>query len=96
MLPGQLDLFVSSSAVTASSTTIIGLMVELPRSCRCGSCISTIGSSKGPHYAELSCAACDGHTGWLPRQAIPLINGIIDAFGRPTQPIILRKDYSKC
>jgi hypothetical protein len=93
---GLLDLF-TSPTVTSTSTSITGLSVQLDRRCRrCGSCISIIGSSRGPHFAALNCADCGVHTGWLPRVSLPFLSDTIDRFGRPNKPIILHGDCSKC
>jgi hypothetical protein len=91
----QLDLFTPSSAITTVSSSTVGLAglcVTLPSGCHaCGS----NSSSSGPHWASVVCD-CGAHRGWLPRQAAIFITDIIDNIGRPTQPIIIRKDQSKC
>jgi hypothetical protein len=87
MLPGQLDLF---AGTTAPSTSMVGLVVRLPRECRCGSAEFRIGSSRSIHHAALLCGRCGNHMGWLPGESFSFINGIIDQFGRPKSPIIIR------
>jgi hypothetical protein len=88
MLPGQLDLF---SGTTAPSTSIVGLTISSTRTCRyCGSDLAVIGSSRNIHAAELLCAACGQHMGWLPGESFSFIAATIDSFGRPESPIIVR------
>jgi hypothetical protein len=86
MLPGQLDFF-----ATAPSTTLVGLEVFTNTDCTgCGCNGAVLGSSAGPHCAAIHCVRCGRHRGWLPREAATFINGIIDHFGRPNSPVILR------
>jgi hypothetical protein len=88
MTPQQIDLFAD---ITAVSTSHIGLTVILPRECRyCHSTEFTIGSSKNFHCAVLACAACGQHGGWLSVETFSFIDGIIDRYGRPTSPIVVR------
>jgi uncharacterized protein (DUF736 family) len=47
--------------------------------------LATLRPGKGPHAAELRCAGCGGHRGWLPKQALAAIG---DRLGDP-DPIIL-------
>ncbi len=87
MIPDQLDFF---AGTTAPSTSMVGLLIRLPRECRCGSVEFTIGSSKNFHHAGLFCADCGAHGGWMSGESFSFINGIIDQFGKPTAPIIVR------
>jgi hypothetical protein len=85
-MSAQLDMFSS----TVGSTSLTGLEVVLPRPCRCGATVATIGSSAGPHHARLECARCDGHRGWVSYETYQFLTSIIDEFGRPDQPIAVR------
>jgi hypothetical protein len=91
----QLDLFISSSAITASSSStarLAGLRVTMPNGCRaCGSFGAILGSSAGPHWASVICSDCGAHRGWLPRQSAISINQILDAGSRPSTPIVIRQ-----
>ena len=49
--------------LTSSSTATVIPADKCPR---CGSRWLTVGSSKGPHSAELRCAGCDRFAGWMP------------------------------
>jgi hypothetical protein len=51
--------------------------------------LATLRPGKGPHGAELRCAGCGRHRGWLPKQAVDFLASIADRFGDP-DPIILR------
>jgi hypothetical protein len=94
----QLDFFVSSrssppptSSAPSSNWPIIGLKVRMPRSCRCGSCVATIGSSSGPHEHRLDCAQCGTWCRWLGTRETVFITKIATTFGCPTTPIVLRE-----
>jgi hypothetical protein len=87
MLPGQLSLFEST---TAPSTSVRGLLVNLPGTCLCGERTSVIGSSSGPHYARVTCAACDRFRCWMSAETFAFVTTIIDKFGRPVEPIFVR------
>jgi hypothetical protein len=92
MLPGQLNLF----ETTTPSTSALGLLVTLPRACQCGSTTGAVGSSAGPHHARVVCGQCGRFHSWLPATAIAGINEQIDHIGgRPSQPIILRDSNSE-
>ena len=81
----QPDLFGS----TVGSTSLTGLEMVLPRACRCGATLATIGSSAGPHHASLKCG-CGAHRGWVSYETHQFLTGIIDTFGRPDQPVTVR------
>jgi hypothetical protein len=82
----QLDLF--AGAVTATSTSVAGLVITLPRACAtCGAVDATIGASKAMHHAQINCSECNRHRGWLRGETYGFITSVIDTFGRPTDPI---------
>ena len=85
--PQQLDL------LPDSISPLFGLQVKIERGTVC--CdqpdIATIARGSGPHYAELRCTACGRHRGWLSKQTASAIEAIINQFGAPTEPIILRR-----
>jgi hypothetical protein len=86
----QLDLFVSLPELRGPLT---GLAVRLPEHCCCGSDVARIGPPAGPHLAELR---CEHHRGWLPRQAHQFLIELINKFGRPTEPIVIRRGRLPC
>jgi hypothetical protein len=87
----QLDLFVVTSE---SRGPLVGLAVRLPDVCRCGSDVAKIGPPVGPHLAGLRCTRCDRHCGWLPRTAHQFLTEVVNKFGRPTEPIAIRRGRS--
>jgi hypothetical protein len=46
--------------------------------------------AEGVHAAELKCAGCGRHRGWLPREALDFLAEVTARFGAPTDPITLR------
>jgi hypothetical protein len=83
----QLDMF----GAVAPSTSIIGLTAILPKPCHwCGANSVMIGSSRAMHHARLDCSECGRHRGWASGEAVLFLQGIIDHFGRPDQPVIVR------
>jgi hypothetical protein len=71
---------------------LIGLTVIIPDFCRsCGDNVAKIGPPAGPHLASLRCTRCDQHRGWLPRTAHQFLTEVVNKFGRPTEPIAIRR-----
>ena len=58
--PFQLDLM--------PDNPLFGLQVKIERQKACCGDIALIGHGKGPHYAELICASCGRHRGWLSKK----------------------------
>jgi hypothetical protein len=52
--------------------------------------IATVFAGQGPHAAELRCANCGAHRGWLRREALEFLNTTARRFGAPAEPIVLR------
>lgn len=89
--PAQLAMF----ETTAPSSLPIGLTVILPKLCgNCGSDSAAVGSSRGPHHASLLCECCDRHRGWLSGSTYKFLSDVIENFGRPTEPILIRHNQS--
>jgi hypothetical protein len=84
----QLDLFISTPE---SRGPLIGLTVKLPDTCRCGTDVARIGPPVGLHLAELRCAKCELHRGWLPRAAHQFLTEVVNKFGCSTTPIAIRR-----
>ena len=74
-----------------SDNPLIGLVVDLQQQCKCGAYVVVVGAGKGPHLASLRCEACDEHRGWLSQQTHSFISETIKQFGRPTEPIKVRR-----
>jgi hypothetical protein len=91
--PLQLNMFGSTIATTTSSP--IGLSIILPKQCsNCGSDSAVVGSSRGPHHASLLCNCCGGHRGSLSGTTYRFLSGVIENFGRPSEPIEIRHNQS--
>ncbi len=73
----------------ASSTSVVGLEVILPRSCQCGEIVAVVGSSRGPHHAGVVCSRCGVHRSWLSGETAAFLNAILEHFGRPTVPVVV-------
>jgi hypothetical protein len=75
--------------------SLIGLAVIIPDACRsCGHDVARIGPPVGPHLAGLRCTRCDQHRGWLSRTAHQFLTEVVNKFGRPTEPIAIRRGRS--
>jgi hypothetical protein len=84
-MSNTLDLF----AVEAS-TVRVQLDRNIDRAKPCHNNVAAIYPGKAQHAAELRCADCGAHRGWLPQQALIFINQTAARFGAPSEPIILR------
>jgi hypothetical protein len=83
------------SSIEASANSVIGILVglELDIKCSHSKCrkIAVIGSSSAIHYGSLRCEQCGKHLGWLSKQSYDFIAETQRLFGRPTDPILVRK-----
>ena len=70
-------------------SAIVRLDRSTDRERPCCENLATIHVGKGPHGAELRCARCGRHRGWLPKQATEFLASVTERFGDP-DPIILR------
>jgi hypothetical protein len=52
--------------------------------------VAIVGPGKAQHAAELRCAGCNAHRGWLRREALDFLTDLSQRFGAPAEPIILR------
>jgi hypothetical protein len=75
-------------------TNLVGLQVKLARLIDqqkpCCRNLAIIGEGKGPHAGALHCADCGQHRGWLSKTTAAWIESIINRFGAPTTPIVVR------
>jgi hypothetical protein len=79
----------------AAMTDIHGLTVQLPDNCRhCESNLAKIDFGEGPHKASLRCCNCIAHRGWTSRDVYAFVEESVRRFGRPTEPIIIRRGCS--
>jgi len=47
-----------------------------------------------PHAAGIVCADCGRHCGWLSRATVSKLHEIIERFGMPSEPLIVRNQSS--
>jgi hypothetical protein len=73
-------------------SSIYGLSVALPDNCRhCETNLAKIDFGEGPHRASLRCCNCIAHRGWMSREMYAFVEESAHEFGRPTEPIIIRR-----
>jgi hypothetical protein len=87
-MSSQLALF---DAPKTPADQLVGSQVKLPDPCECGCGIATVGPGKAQHKASLTCASCGRHRGWLSHNTYAFIAEIINKFGCPTTPIVIRR-----
>jgi hypothetical protein len=87
----QLDFF---NKTAAPDTSLIGLPVQLPDPCRCGSTMAAIDVGCVAHRAGLRCA-CGRHRGWVSGVSHKFVTETVKRFGRPTQPIQIRAPQAR-
>ena len=76
----------NSVALPAASTPLVGLRVNVADSCICSSRKAVIGSDH-----VMQCVACGVSRGSIGPRTTKFITEIISKFGRPTEPIELRR-----
>jgi hypothetical protein len=74
---------------TSNADSLLGLTVQLPDLCRCGSSLASIEAGRGPHHAGLRCA-CGRHRGWVSGASHKFLTEAVKRFGRFTEPIQIR------
>jgi hypothetical protein len=90
LAPHQTDLFGPQP-----DQLIVGIAVQLPDRCiKCGGAVAVIGPGKAPHKASLHCQTCDHHRGWVSRISYDFIANTVATFGRPDEPILVRRGSS--
>jgi len=86
MTAAALDLF--GNPVTP--VLLVRLDRQIDRDKPCCDNVAIVGPGKAQHAAELRCANCDAHRGWLRREALDFLTDLSQRFGAPAEPIILR------
>jgi hypothetical protein len=88
----QLDLFRTLSPLPLPPRDrTYGLTVQLPKLCRCRGQFASISTGGGPHAASLICCKCGVQRGWVSHATHKFLTEIVNKFGRPTEPIVLRR-----
>jgi hypothetical protein len=70
-------------------STIVRLDRSTDRERPCCENLATLRPGKGSHGAELRCAGCGRHRGWLPKGATEFLDAIVNRFGYSADPIVL-------
>jgi hypothetical protein len=82
-----------SACYRAQYTKLAGLQVKLDRPIDrerpCCNNICIIRPGKEPHAAELRCAGCGQHRGWLSKPTARWIEHVFTRFGAPVTPVIV-------
>jgi len=71
-------------------TPALRVRLERPLKTCCGNVVAIVAPGRGPHAAELRCAGCDAHRGWLRRKTLDFLTDLSQRFGAPAEPMILR------
>jgi hypothetical protein len=69
------------------AATLVRLNRTVDRLRPCCENLGVVGPGQGPHAAELKCAGCGAHRGWLPRRALDFLKTTAARFGAPSDPI---------
>lgn len=64
-------------------SAVLRLDRDTDRERPCCENLATIRPGKGPHGAELRCAGCGRHRGWLPKQALDFLETVAKRCGAP-------------
>ena len=70
--------------------TIVRLDRGIDRSQPCCAPFAIIQAGQGQHAAELRCAGCGKHRGWLPKLALDFLAETARRFGAPAESLVLR------
>jgi hypothetical protein len=74
----------------ADADSLIGIAIKAPRRCQCGHDLFHVGPGRGTHRASVHCARCSRHSGWLSYETAKFLSDVIEHFGRPTMPVVVR------
>jgi hypothetical protein len=73
----------------------LALLVRIERDIRCSrsNCrkLTVIAPGNAMHHGSLRCEQCGKHLGWLSKQSYDFVAETQRLFGRPTDPIVVRK-----
>lgn len=74
---------------------LFGMRVRLKaaddRPCCPNNTVAVIGGPPGPHAAQLKCASCGAHRGWLSKDTVSWLIAVFNKFGAPDAPIVIRR-----
>jgi hypothetical protein len=92
--PLAVDLF-GATPSEAPAALLVRLDRNVDREQPCCENIAIIHPGKPPHSAELRCATCNAHRGWLPQTVLNFITETTRRFGAPTEPITVRQQHKE-
>ena len=83
----------SGEAMMDGASQILGMLVFMDRAIDkakpCHQNIVKISSGRGPHAAELKCAVCNAHRGWLSKYTCEFLSETVRRFGVSSEPFII-------
>jgi len=88
----QADLFRDKTTSLTGKRVKLDRPIDRERPCCNNICV--IGAAIGPHAGELLCAGCGKHRGWISKATGGWIESVIDRFGAPTSPIVIRRGHT--
>jgi hypothetical protein len=79
--------------LASNASQLFGMRVQPAddRRCCANNSLAVISRSSGPHAAQLSCASCGAHRAWLSESTVRWLTIVINKFGVPNAPIIIRR-----
>lgn len=75
------------------NSTPFGLLVQIEAHRRCCSGTATIETGGGDEYLNLVCTSCGMRCGKMTHRTAEFLLAIVNKFGCPTEPIILRRGH---
>ena len=76
---------------------LFGMRVRLKaaddRPCCANNTVAVIGRPSGSHAAQLKCASCGAHRGWLSKDTTSWLTTVFNKFGAPDAPIVIRRGH---
>jgi hypothetical protein len=61
----------------------------------CHDNLAIIRPGRGPHAAELKCATCNAHRGWLSKTTFEFLTKTVRLFGVPTEPFCIHNAFTQ-
>jgi hypothetical protein len=87
------DLF-DEPAPTVATPFLVRLERSIDHSNPCCGNLAFVYAGRGPHAAELKCAACGNHRGWLPKNALSFLLETARLFGATDEPVTIREHHA--
>jgi hypothetical protein len=87
----QFEIFPSSTSMLYGVEVKIESTTARPCCSRSGIAVLGYSAGNGMHAASITCSNCGQHRGWLSRETARQVEEVIQRFGRPSEPIIIRR-----